>query len=84
MAGGRAFGGAWPAFHPPVVAAALRQVDASGRLPDSDPGLLTELAAWIRERLPLVAASPPVLVHGDVHGSNVMVDGGSTAGGSAA
>ena len=73
-------GGYWPAFHPPVVSAALSQVDAAGRQPGRDPGLLTELAAWIRERLPLFAASPPVLVHGDVHGSNVMVDGGRVSG----
>ena len=73
-------GGSRPAFHPPVVSAALRQVDAAGRQPGHDPGLLTELAAWIRERLPLFAASPAVLVHGDVHGSNVMVDGGRVSG----
>ena len=62
------------------MSAALSQVDAAGRQPGRDPGLLTELAAWIRERLPLFAASPPVLVHGDVHGSNVMVDGGRVSG----
>jgi aminoglycoside phosphotransferase (APT) family kinase protein len=73
-------GGPWPAFHPPVVHAALRQVDAASWLPDHDPGLLAALAEWIRERLPLFAADAAVLVHGDVHGSNVMVDGGRVSG----
>ncbi len=73
-------GGPWPAFHPPVVHASLRQVDAAGRLPDRDPGLLAELDAWIRGRLPLFAADAAVLVHGDVHGSNVMVAGGRVSG----
>jgi aminoglycoside phosphotransferase (APT) family kinase protein len=66
----------WPAFHPPVVSAALQQVEAARRLPGHDSLLLTDVADWIQERLALFAADEPVLVHGDLHGSNVMVDKG--------
>lgn len=68
------------AFHPPVVSAALQQVEGARRLPGHDSCLLTEVAAWIQERLGLFAADEPVLVHGDVHGSNVIVDQGRVTG----
>ncbi len=70
----------WPAFHPPVVSAALQQVEAARRLPDHDLFLLADVADWIQGRLALFAADEPVLVHGDVHGSNVIVDQGRVTG----
>lgn len=73
-------GGPWPAFHPPVVSGALRQVEAARRRRDHDPALLAEIAVWIRERLPLFADDHPAIVHGDVHGANVMVDRGQVSG----
>jgi aminoglycoside phosphotransferase (APT) family kinase protein len=68
------------AFHPPVVSMALQQVEAARRLPGHDSRLLAQVADWIRERLALFAADEPVLVHGDLHGSNVMVDQGRVTG----
>lgn len=73
-------GGPWPAFHPPVVGAAVQLVQAARRVPGHDARLLVDVAAWIEQRLPLFAADEPVLVHGDLHGSNVMVDGGRVTG----
>ena len=70
----------WPAFHPPVVGAALQQVEAARRLPGHDSRLLADVADWIQERLALFAVDEPVLVHGDVHGSNVIVDEGRVTG----
>ncbi len=64
----------WPAFHPPVVNATLQQVEAARRLPGHDSRLLADVADWIEERLALFAADEFVLVHGDLHGSNVIVD----------
>lgn len=73
-------GGPWPAYHPPLVDATLRHVEAARRQPDHDPRLLADVADWVRERLPLFAADTPVLVHGDLHGSNLIVDGGRVSG----
>ncbi|GLY16381.1 hypothetical protein Kisp01_33960 [Kineosporia sp. NBRC 101677] len=73
-------GGPWPAFHPPVVGATLQHVEAARQLPGHDPRLLTEVAGWVQERLTLFAADEPVLVHGDLHGSNVIVDQGRVTG----
>jgi aminoglycoside phosphotransferase (APT) family kinase protein len=70
----------WPAFHPPVVSAALQQVEAARRRPGHDSRLLADVADWIGERLALFAADEPVLVHGDLHGSNVIVDQGRVTG----
>ena len=67
-------------FHPPVVSAALGQVEAARRRPGCDVRLLADVADWVRERLALFAADELVLVHGDVHGSNVMVDEGRVTG----
>lgn len=68
------------AFHPPVVKAALQQVEAARRLPGRDSRLLAEVADWTQERLALFAGDEPVLVHGDLHGSNVIVDQGRVTG----
>jgi aminoglycoside phosphotransferase (APT) family kinase protein len=70
----------WAAFHPPVVSAALQLVEDARRLPGHDAHLLADVTDWIRERLVLFAADEPVLVHGDIHGSNVMVDQGRVTG----
>lgn len=64
------------AYHPPVVNAVLGQVEAARRRPGGDSRLLADVADWVRERRALFAADEPVLVHGDLHGSNVMVDEG--------
>ena len=68
------------AFHPPVVNAVLGQVEAARRRPGGDSRLLADVADWVRERLALFATDEPVLVHGDVHGSNVIVDEGRVTG----
>lgn len=68
------------AYHPPVVRVALDQVEDARRRHGHDSGLLADVADWIRERLALFAADEPVLVHGDLHGSNVMVDQGRVTG----
>jgi hygromycin-B 7''-O-kinase len=70
----------WAAFHPPVVSAALQLVEAARRLPGHDSRLLADVAGWIQERLAFFAADEPVLVHGDIHGSNLMVDQGRVTG----
>ncbi len=62
------------------MGAVLEQVEAA-RLPHvRDSGLLDDIAVWIRERVPLFGADVPVLVHGDLHGSNIMVDQGRVTG----
>jgi len=68
------------AYHPPVVRAALQQVETARRQPGHDARLLADVADWIRQRLALFAADEPVLVHGDLHGSNVIVDEGRVTG----
>ena len=68
------------AYHPPVVNALLGQVEAARRRPGCDSRLLADVADWVRERLALFAADEPVLVHGDVHGSNVIVNEGRVTG----
>lgn len=70
----------WPAYHPPVVSAAPAQVEAARRRPDHDARLLADVAAWIQDRMGLFADDRPVLVHGDLHGSNVMIDQGRVTG----
>ena len=70
----------WAAFHPPVVSAALQLVEDARRLPGHDSRLLAEVTEWIQERLAWFAADEPVLVHGDIHGSNVIVDQGRVTG----
>lgn len=75
-------GGRWPAYHPPVVDATRTMLGGSG-LPDSglpDAGLRDAVDAWITSRLPLFDDDELVLVHGDLHGSNLMVDDGRVSG----
>ncbi|MCB9155999.1 MAG: phosphotransferase [Caldilineaceae bacterium] len=67
-------------FHPPVVSAALGQVEVVRRRPGCDAPLLAHVADWVRERLPLFAADELVLVHADLHGSNILVDQGRVTG----
>lgn len=73
-------GGPWPAYHPPVVSATVQQAEAARQMPGHDPILLAEAAEWVRAHLPLFADDDLVLVHSDVHGSNVMVEGGRVTG----
>ncbi|MGP9539501.1 phosphotransferase family protein [Brachybacterium sp. AOP43-C2-M15] len=73
-------GGEWPAYHPPVVSRTLQRVEAARRRPGHDPRLLADVAAWVQERLVLFEGDALVLVHGDLHGSNVIVDGGRVTG----
>ncbi len=70
----------WPSFHPPVVEAARDRVEDARRVPDHDAALLADVAEWVRERLEWFAADEPTLVHGDIHGSNVMVHQGRVTG----
>lgn len=73
-------GGPWPAFHPPVVGATPSLLDAARRRPGHDAPLLADVAAWVEQRAGLFGADEPVLVHGDLHGSNVLVDQGRVTG----
>ncbi|MGN6125750.1 MAG: phosphotransferase [Humibacter sp.] len=73
-------GGPWPAFHPPAIGATARQVEAARSLSGHDTKLLEDVADWVKERLTLFAGDEVVLVHGDLHGSNVMVDQGRVTG----
>jgi len=62
------------------VSAALQLVEDARRLPGHDSRLLADVTDWVQERLVLFAADEPVLVHGDLHGSNLMVDQGRVTG----
>ena len=72
-------GGSWPAYHPPVVGAAMSLVEDAAAAGLSSPSL-TAVRDWVSSRLPLFDADPHVLVHGDLHGSNIMVDDGRVTG----
>lgn len=65
-------GGSWPAYHPPVVGAATALVE--------DAGSSASVRSWVSSHLPLFDADQHVLVHGDLHGSNIMVDDGRVTG----
>lgn len=73
-------GSPWPAYHPPVVSEALGRVEAARQQPGHDPRLLSNVEDWIQERLALFRSDSLVLVHGDLHGSNLMVDAGRLTG----
>lgn len=73
-------GGPWPAYHPPVVDRSLQRVEEARRRHGRDARLLADVTTWVRERLPLFDGDRPALVHGDLHGSNVLVDGGRVTG----
>ena len=68
------------AFHPPVLSAALQQVEAARRMPGHDSHLLADVADWSQERLALFTDDEAALVHGDLHGANVLVDQGRVTG----
>jgi aminoglycoside phosphotransferase (APT) family kinase protein len=72
-------GGSWPAYHPPVVEAAPSLVDDAARV-GLDPHLVADVRAWVSSHSSLFAADHHVLVHGDLHGSNIMVDDGQVTG----
>ena len=65
-------GGSWPAYHPPVVGVAMALVE--------DAGSSASVHSWVSSHLPLFDADQHVLVHGDLHGSNIMVDDGRVTG----
>lgn len=67
-------------YHPPVVGAALQLVEEARRAPGHDARLLAEVAGWTEERLELFYGDEPALVHGDLHGANVMVHKGRVTG----
>ncbi|ROP61488.1 phosphotransferase family protein [Curtobacterium sp. PhB115] len=72
-------GGSWPAYHPPFVRVAMALVEDAAAAGLSSP-LLGAVRSWVSSRLPLFDADPYVLVHGDLHGSNIMVDEGRVTG----
>jgi hygromycin-B 7''-O-kinase len=57
----------------PRVTAAPAMIAAALDLPGADTALLAETEAMLTERLPLFDADTPVLIHGDIHGHNIMV-----------
>lgn len=61
----------------PRVAVGPVMVLAAGDLPGADAALLAETGAMLSERLPLFDADALVLVHGDIHGHNVLVETGT-------
>ncbi len=67
------------AYHAPPACHEILLAAAS-RVPGVDHGLLAAVRAFIVERLPTFAADAPVLVHSDVHFSNLLwADGQITA-----
>lgn len=59
----------------PRVTLGLTMVASARELAGADHGLLDATGAMLQERLPLFAGDTDVLVHGDIHGHNVLVDG---------
>ncbi|WP_235510932.1 phosphotransferase family protein [Curtobacterium sp. Leaf261] len=72
-------GGSWPAYHPPVVGAA-GQLVAEALAAGGDARLLADVDDWVRSRSTSFGGDDLVLVHGDLHGSNIMVDRGVVTG----
>ena len=62
------------AYRPRVTLGAA-MVEAAHELPGADHGLLDATESMLRERLLLFADDTNVLVHGDIHGHNILVDG---------
>lgn len=56
----------------PRVAVGPAMVLAARDIPGADSALLAETEAMLRERLPLFDEDVPVLVHGDIHGHNIL------------
>lgn len=73
-------GGEWPAYHPPIVDAAQQRAEAAARVPGHDPRLLADVTEWIHERRGSFAVDDAALVHGDLHGSNILIDRGRVTG----
>lgn len=73
-------GGTWPAYHPPLVGTAERLASEARLVAGADTGVLDAAGDWARAQQGLFADDVPVLVHGDLHASNVMVDGDHVSG----
>lgn len=56
------------------------QVDQAALLPGADVELIKRAQSWMSERLDLFVGNARVLVHADLHPSNVMVDGTEISG----
>lgn len=57
----------------PRVALGSALIEAARELPDADHGLLHEAEAFLSERIGLFTNDTEVLVHGDLHGHNILV-----------
>jgi len=64
-------------YHAPIEAG---QVDQAALLPGADVELIKRAQSWMSERLDLFVGDTRVLVHADLHPSNVMVDGTEISG----
>ncbi len=58
----------------PHVELGPRLIEAARELPGSDGGLLNAAHDMLRARLPLFSDDRYVLVHGDIHGHNLLLD----------
>jgi hygromycin-B 7''-O-kinase len=58
----------------PLVALGPTLVEAARQLPGADQGVLDAAAALLAERLALFSADAEVLVHGDLHGHNILIN----------
>ncbi len=73
-------GGPWPAFHPPLVDQLPTQIEQARTRSAADLAVLDQVAEWVQARVGLFTDDQSVLVHGDLHGSNVMVHQGQVTG----
>ena len=62
------------------IESALWQVERAGVLPGAALELIKRAQSWLSERRDLFAGDERVLVHADLHPSNVMVDGTKISG----
>src|SRR5205823_14885861 len=62
------------------IEAALWQAELAALLPGADRGLIKSALSWMSERRDLFVGCARVLVHADLHPSNVMVDGTTISG----
>ena len=62
------------------IEAALWQAELAALLPGADRGLINSALSWMSERRDLFVGGARVLVHADLHPSNVMVDGTTISG----
>lgn len=63
-----------------TIDAALWPAEEAALLPGVDRGLIQSVQSWMSERLDLFVGDARVLVHADLHPSNVMVDGTKISG----